>query len=85
MNTNDDMHRFITVLMRYGIAFALIAAILLLAIAALLVWRPMVLLEILRYTIAAICVGVAVWIIFAVLVGLLKRLSRNNGYEGKKI
>ena len=73
MNNHDDMYRFITVLMRYGIAFALIAAILLLAIAALLVWRPMVLLEILRYTIAAICVGAAFWVIVAVLIGVLKK------------
>ena len=73
MNNNDDMHRFITVLMRYGIVFALIGALLLLAVAALLVWRPMVLLEILRYAIAAICVGAAFWIVVAVLVGVLKR------------
>lgn len=73
MNNNDDMHRFIAVLMRYGIVFSLIAAILLLAIAALLIWRPLLLLEILRYAIAAICVGAAFWVIVAVLVGVLKR------------
>lgn len=67
------MHRFIAVLMRYGIVFSLIAAILLLAIAALLIWRPLLLLEILRYAIAAICVGAAFWVIVAVLVGVLKR------------
>ena len=73
MNTNDDMHRFIVALMRYGIVFALIGSLLLLGLAALLIWRPMVLLEILRYAIAAICVGAACWIVVAVLVGLLKR------------
>lgn len=73
MNNNDDMHRFIAVLMRYGIVFSLIAAILLLAIAALLIWRPLLLLEILRHAIAAICVGAAFWVIVAVLVGVLKR------------
>ena len=73
MNTDDDMHRFLAVLMRYGIVFALIVSVLLLGLAALLIWKPAVLLAIFRYGIIAICIVVALWIIAALLVGVLKK------------
>jgi len=73
VNTDDDMHRFLAVLMRYGIVFALIVSVLLLGLAALLIWKPAVLLAIFRYGIIAICIVVALWIIAALLVGVLKK------------
>ena len=69
--SNDDMHRFIAVLMRYGIIFALMAAALLAGIAALLIWKPVLLLEILRHGIAAACIISAVWIVLSLIRGVL--------------
>ena len=73
MNDKDDMNQFVYVLMRLGVVFLLLIAILLLCIAALLIWKPLVLLEILRCTVAAICVGTAFWIIVAMTVGIFKK------------
>jgi len=73
MNDKDNMNRFVYVLIRLGVAFSLLIALLLLCIAALLIWKPLVLLKILRYTVAAICIGTAFWIIVAIIVGMFKK------------
>jgi len=73
MNDKDNMNRFVYVLIRLGVAFSLLIAILLLGIAVLLIWKPLVLLRILRCIVAAICVGTAFWIIVAIIVGMFKK------------
>lgn len=64
---NDDMNQFIAVLVRWCLIFAAILAVLLLLLTAALIWRPELVAEVLRFTLAAVCVVGAGYLIFCLL------------------
>lgn len=56
---NNDMNRFLAALLRCYVPFAGLLAALLIGVAILLIWKPRLLLQILRYGLAALCAGSA--------------------------
>ena len=71
--SGDNMQNFITVLMKWGIGFAVLPAGLLLLIGAALIWWPELLVEVLRIGFAVLCFAGAVWILVSLLIGACRR------------
>ena len=71
--SGDNMQQFITVLMKWGIGFAVFFAGLLLVVGAALIWWPEILAEILRVGVAILCFGGGVWLLVSLLIGVCKR------------
>ena len=71
--SGDNMQKFITVLMQWGIGFAVLLAGLLLLVGAALIWWPALLAEILRVGVAILCFVGGAWILVSLLIGVCKR------------
>lgn len=71
--SGDNMQQFITVLMKWGIGFAVVLAGLLLLVGAVLIWWPEVLMEIIRGGTALLCLAGGAWILVSLLIGACKR------------
>ena len=71
--SGDNMQRFITVLMKWGIGFAVLLAVLLLLVGIALIWWPEILAEILRVGVAILCFVGGAWILVSLLIGVCKR------------
>lgn len=66
----DNMHRFIAALMRLGICFAIIFALLLLGIAALLIWHPDYVVSLIQYGGVIFCSISGLWVLGSVIIGV---------------
>ena len=63
----DDTTRFYASLIRYCLVFLLIAAVFLIGLASLLIWKPELCWELFRFSAAAVCAVVAVWLLVVLL------------------
>ena len=61
------MNKFLQAILRHATTVSIISAILLLLIAAALIFKPEIILLILRYGFAALNVILAVWLIFSLI------------------
>ena len=71
--SGDNMQKFIAVLMKWGIGFAVLLAVLLLLVGIALIWWPEILAEILRVGVAILCFVGGAWILVSLLIGVCKR------------
>ena len=63
----DDTTRFYASLIRYCLVFLLIAAVCLIGLASLLIWKPELCWELFRFSAAAVCAVVAVWLLVVLI------------------
>jgi len=63
----DDTTRFYASLIRYCLVFLLIAAVFLIGLASLLIWKPELCWELFRFSAAAVCAVVAVWLLVVLI------------------
>ena len=61
------MNKFLQAILRHTTTVSIISAILLLLIAAALIFKPEIILQVLRYGLAALNVILAVWLIFSLI------------------
>ena len=61
------MNKFLQAILRHTTTVSIISAILLLLIAAALIFKPEIILLVLRYGLAALNVILAVWLIFSLI------------------
>ena len=63
----DDTTRFYASLFRYCLVFLVIAVVLFAGLAALLIWKPELCWELFRFSAAAVCAVVAVWLLVVLI------------------
>ena len=63
----DDTTRFYASLFRYCLVFLVIAAVLFAGLAFLLIWKPELCWELFRFSAAAVCAVVAVWLLVVLI------------------
>ena len=71
--SGDNMQKFIAVLMKWGIGFAVLLAVLLLLVGIALIWWPEVLMKIVRGGAAILCLTGSIWILVSLVIGASKR------------
>ena len=63
----DDTTRFYASLFRYCLVFLVIAVVLFAGLAFLLIWKPELCWELFRFSAAAVCAVVAVWLLVVLI------------------
>lgn len=71
--SGDNMQKFIAVLMKWGIGFAVLLAVLLLLVGIALIWWPEVLMKIVWGGAAILCLTGGIWILVSLVIGASKR------------
>lgn len=71
--SGNDMQRFLTVLMEWGIGFSVLLAGLFLLLGATLIWCPQLLANIFRFGAAILCFAGFVRVLVSLLIGVCKR------------
>lgn len=63
----DDTTRFYASLIRYCLVFLVIAAVMFAVPAFLLIWKPELCWELFRFSAAAVCIIVALWLLIVLI------------------